>query len=1015
MLGKDAWTVTYRLAFDLYFDFAEAALMSADFYLLEETAITLLEFANSNVDRAKIYVLKVAQYSLQGQFAESIQAGLQGLDHLGISVERDALPQLAQQEFAAVADSLQNRAIATLLDLPTATNPQVRAAIELLIILQPPAYIVSDFDLYSFATFRAVRLSIEHGNTAESIKAYATYGFLIGLMHTQYERGLEFADLALQLSYKLNSKFQRSGACFMLGCCIQVWAKPIQGAAEVNYEGFLAGMDSGEIPHAGYNLYSNICNRLFQGENLGDIATDIDKFWLIGEKLQHDFLLSILAACRFFVNQLSQSLQESEETGVTAEQVWVERYQASQSHTALGTYYILQMHRACLIPGSQRAIHYREQAAKSLNGCAGFTTSAGYYYYGSLILLNLYPSLEEAERSDIWQQIEVNQIQLKAWSESCSANFLHKYLLVEAERSRIAGKSLEAIKLYNQAIAEAQANGFIQEEALANELSAKFYLEWEQEKAAQGYMQEAYYCYARWGAKAKTDDLEKRYPQLLKPILEQRQTTFNPLETIATIAQTPSTSSTTYTNSTNISNILDFNSVLKAAQTISSSIELDELIASLTKILLENSGAKKSVLILPHKGNWQVRAITFISHQDNAIAQIETILDSQPVDTCQHIPKKIINYVKNTQETVAFDNGQTDIPGIIGEYMLAHQPCSVLCTPIINQGHLVAILYLENQLTSGVFTHERLQIINLLSSQAAISLENAQLYQQAQQALQDLQQAQLQIVQSEKMSALGNLVAGVAHEMNNPLGFISASLRQTKPTITDITEHLKLYQESLPNPDEEILEHAEEIDLDYSLEDLPKILDSMVMACDRLKNISTSLRTFSRADKDYKVAFNIHQGIDSTILILKHRLKANNKQPAIEVITEYGELPQVECFPGQLNQVFMNILANAIDALEESNTGHSFEQINENPNKITIKTVLENNSVKITIADNGKGMSQEVQQQIFEHLFTTKEVGKGTGLGLAIAKQIIEEKHGGKLSCNSAVGKGTEFAIAIPI
>ena len=420
------------------------------------------------------------------------------------------------------------------------------------------------------------------------------------------------------------------------------------------------------------------------------------------------------------------------------------------------------------------------------------------------------------------------------------------------------------------------------------------------------------------------------------------------------------------------------------------------------------------MLILPQEDIRQVRATTFINHQNNSQPKIKTILDLQSIDTCQDIPIKIINYVKNTEETLVIDNCQTNISDIIDEYILEFQPKSVLCTPILNQGHLVGILYLENKLTGGVFTKERLQVIKLLSSQAAISLENAQLYQQAQQALEDLQQAQLKIVQSEKMSALGNLVAGVAHEMNNPLGFINASLKQTKPICDDIIEHLKLYQESLPNPDEEIIEHAQDIDLDYSLEDLPEMLDSMVMACGRLKNISTSLRTFSRADQEYKVAFNIHQGIDCTILILKHRLKINEQRPAIEVITDYADLPQIECFPGQLNQVFMNILANAIDALEEFNTGLSFEEIQANPNKITVKTLLEQNRVKIKIYDNAKGMSEETKNQIFEHLFTTKEVGKGTGLGLAIAKQIIEEKHDGKLSCNSVIGEGTEFIIEIP-
>ena len=283
------------------------------------------------------------------------------------------------------------------------------------------------------------------------------------------------------------------------------------------------------------------------------------------------------------------------------------------------------------------------------------------------------------------------------------------------------------------------------------------------------------------------------------------------------------------------------------------------------------------------------------------------------------------------------------------------------------------------------------------------------------QSLTQLQQTQLQVIQSEKMSALGNLVAGIAHEMNNPLGFISASLQQAKPTIGDIVEHLKLYQQSLPSPSQEIINHAEEIDLDYSIQDLSKMIDSMVMACDRIKNISNSLRTFSRADRDFKQPFNLHEGIDSTILILKHRLKANDKRPAIEVVTEYGKIPNVECFPGQLNQVFMNILANAIDALDESNASRSFEDIVANPNQITVTTSVIDKYVKIIIADNGVGMSQEVQQRIFDNLFTTKGVNKGTGLGLAIAQQIIVEKHNGQIECFSIPTKETKFVITLPI
>jgi signal transduction histidine kinase len=424
--------------------------------------------------------------------------------------------------------------------------------------------------------------------------------------------------------------------------------------------------------------------------------------------------------------------------------------------------------------------------------------------------------------------------------------------------------------------------------------------------------------------------------------------------------------------------------------------------------VLENAGADKGALLMPRDNQWFVEAVATIDQP----AQIQAIA----LSSSSEVPQSLINTVKRSRESVVVVDALTHPTLAVDAYVLQQQPKSLLCTPILNQGKLVAILYLENRVTVGAFTSDRVELLNFLCTQAAISLENARLYQQAQAYAQQLEQSQLQIVQSEKMSALGNLVAGVAHEMNNPLGFISASLQQAKPTFADIIEHLKLYQETFPESSDDILEHAEEIDLDYSLEDLPKMIDAMVMACDRLKNISTSLRTFSRADRDYKVSFNIHEGIDSTILILKHRLKANEHRPAIEVITEYGNLPQIQCFPGQLNQVFMNILANAIDIFDEIAQQSSFTDLKANPQKITIHTeLIQQNAIEIRISDNGKGMSEAVKSRIFDHLFTTKEVGKGTGLGLAIAKQIIVEKHGGSLEVQSELGQGTEFCIRLAI
>ncbi|WP_017720216.1 sensor histidine kinase [Kamptonema formosum] len=285
------------------------------------------------------------------------------------------------------------------------------------------------------------------------------------------------------------------------------------------------------------------------------------------------------------------------------------------------------------------------------------------------------------------------------------------------------------------------------------------------------------------------------------------------------------------------------------------------------------------------------------------------------------------------------------------------------------------------------------------------------------QSLKELQQTQLQLVQKEKMSVLGQLMAGLGHEINNPLNFISGNISLAQEYVEALLQHLQRYREAFPNPGEDIEEHAGEIDLEYLLEDLPKMISSLKEGTDRLRQISSSMRLFSRADTLAKVACNIHEGIDSTLIILKHRLKENSKRPAIEVIKEYGDLPPVHCFPGQLNQVFMNLIANAIDALEESSEERSYQEIKAHPNRITIRTsvVRSHETVAISIKDNGAGMSPEVLSQLFDQLFTTKPVGKGTGLGLSISQQIVVEKHQGKLSCISAPGQGAEFVIQIPI
>ncbi len=324
------------------------------------------------------------------------------------------------------------------------------------------------------------------------------------------------------------------------------------------------------------------------------------------------------------------------------------------------------------------------------------------------------------------------------------------------------------------------------------------------------------------------------------------------------------------------------------------------------------------------------------------------------------------------------------------------------------EGQVIGILGTYQDITQRRQAEIKLQELNQKLQRQAIEL-NA--------AIGELKQSQMLLVQSEKMSALGNLVAGVAHEINNPVGFLSGNLKPAQSYVSDLFTLIDRYQAALPNPGEEIKETIEDIDLDYIREDLPKLLSSMQEGAKRIRNISISLRTFSRTDTAIPTDYSIHEGIDSTLLILTHRLKANDQRPEIQVSKQYGSLPMVECFAGQLNQVFMNLFANAVDALEESSQDRSFQELKAAPNKITITTEVceDDRQIQIRIADNGPGIPTDILDKIFEQYFTTKAVGKGTGIGLAISYQVIAEKHDGQLTVSSQPGEGTEFVITLPI
>jgi PAS domain S-box-containing protein len=1262
LLTENCWQSQYDLTLALYQIATEVAYLSRDLEQMATFANDVFNRGKTPLDKISVYEVKIEAFAAQGKFAQAIATALNILQQLGVELPTEPSQDDVAVAFQALSDVMGERSPAELLNLPQATDKKILAAAQILTSVAPAAYLSQPL-LYSLVVLRRVYLSVVYGNDSTSSYGYALHGILVCGVVGNVELGYEFGQLAFELLLLHQNAEFKARTLFPIYAFTRHWKIHLCETLQPLQIAYASGLDVGDLTFAGYAVNTYAFYAYHTGQNLSQLESDLAGYCQTLKHLQQTVTLTYCQLLRQILLNLMGNADQVVVLSGTAydEQHQIPLHEAAGDRSGLAKLWIHKLILSYLFSAYAVAAEQVEQARFYLSSVSGFIYVPIFYFYESLTQLAVFGQLSAPEQQLQSDRIATNQEKLQSWASHAPMNFQHKYDLVQAERHRVRGERAEAIEYYDRAIVGAKENGYIQEESLANELAAKFYLDWGKEKIAASYMQAAYYGYAHWGAKAKTDDLETRYSQLLQPIFNQPKLNFNALETFTILTYTSVSN-----DITSLSNALDFTSVLKAAQAISSNIHLEELISSLTQIILENTGAEICVLLLPYEKEWQIRAVTQLE-SGTPITQLQTIrlADSEVV------PVRLIQYVRRVLKTVIIDGCKTDITGVIGQYMLQHQPQSVLCMPILNQGNLVGVLYLEHRSLKGVFTRDRLLVVNFLCTQAAISLDNARLYQESQvneskfrqlvenandimyshaldgfftylspqfteilgfdtseylgksftslihpddlpainllveqvfqtgknqsssafrvrekngnwrwmatntsaiktpdgqviglqgivrditerkqaeqeqarllaiieattdivgmtdtagnnlylnkagqqllqipaaemnqfhiseviassmletfqtkilptaisegiwsgelmlinrsgeeipvsqvimthrnpqgeielfstimrdirdrkraevaitkksqeleQALQDLQQAQLQMIQNEKMSALGNLVAGIAHEINNPIGFISGNLNEAQRTVQDLIDHLNFYRNCAPETD--IVDHAQEIDLEFLMQDLPKMIDSMKLGCDRIKGISTSLRTFSRSDQNYPVTANLHDGIDSTILILKHRLKADEFRPAIEVITDYGKIPALECFPGQLNQVFMNILANAIDALEESNMGRSFTNIQAQPNQITVKTALsqDGQSVVIHLGDNGVGMTDEVKQRVFDHLFTTKAVGKGTGLGLAIARQIVVEKHGGAIQVNSTLGAGTEFVITLPV
>ncbi len=1009
LLPSDGWNSDYNLTFNMHIEAAEIEYLNRNFNKSEDLLNLTIKQANNILDQSRAYEIKIQSYMGQNYVLEAVDIGLKILKLLGMQIPNkpnklDILVAVLKTKLI-----LSGKNIKHLATLPIMNDLRKLAIMRILMLVAPVSSQAGTLH-FPLIMLAMIRLAVKYGNSNVASFSYSAYGAMLCDKLDDIETGYKFGLLSISVLEKMNANSFKSKVYFMFNATIRHFKDHVNETIIPLQEGVQSGIESGDMQFAIANLWNLSHNLFFRGENLDLLEQRLEKYveQMMNSKWDSGSL-AISAIRQKVLNLQGRSSSKVDLVGVAFNEV--EMINNLRNNTSwLSTIYCCKTILGYYFHDYENSLKNAYLIQKFRANSPGFLIYSVNDFYYSLAILAQLNNISSSERKQYLNTLATNQKKMKRLAYHSPCNYQHKYDLVEAERFRVLGDELQSMNLYDRAISGAAKNGYIHEAAIANELAAKFYLELGKHKIAKTYMSEAYYNYINWGALAKVQDLEERYPHL---IIRREKVTDSEFQINKTISKSISITATG--SATSNTKILDLATVMKASQAIASEIVLDKLLSKLLAIILENAAAQKGCLILEKEQQLFIEAID-TSQEDSCI-----VLQSVPIETSQDIPISIINYVTRTQQSLVTNNASAEAIFRDDPYIKQHHPKSVLCTPIFYQGKFIGILYLENNLATGAFTNNRIELLKLLTSQAAIAIENARLYareqersQQLQKSFLQLQQTQSQLVQTEKISSLGQLVAGVAHEVNNPVSFISGNLAHVNDYIKDLIHILELYQKHLPSPPDEIQSEIEAVDLDFLLQDLPKMISSMKLGTDRIRGIMQSLRNFSRTDSIDKQAVNLHEGIDSTLMILQHRLKANSIRPTIEVIKEYGELPLVSCFPGQMNQVFMNLLANAIDALEESTYGKSFVENSQHPNTITIRTKLVDDQVIIRIADNGQGMSEAVRQKLFNAFFTTKPEGKGTGLGLSISYQIITEKHGGILECISSPGQGAEFIIQIP-
>ncbi|MFB2970731.1 ATP-binding protein [Aerosakkonema sp. BLCC-F183] len=965
---ESSWKRQYDLTLGLYVQAAEAGYLSGNFEDMRRLASEVRNHAKALLDKVKVYKVEILAHLAQNKLMEALQTALDVLKLLSITFpeqpsESDFM--LALQEVNSV---LGEKQIKALVNLPEITNPEKMAAIDIMNYLNSISYKAAP-QLLPLSVFKQVNLSIKYGNAPESSYAYACYAMILCGLMGDIDSGYAFGQIALNILEKLNVRNLKAGTLNLVYCTTSHWKEHLKAGLQPLLDGYQSGLETGALDMASYCALARCNQSYFMGKQLNKLEREMASYSSVISELKQQTIANYNEVWRQSVlNLIGQNENPIQLIGEAYnEEKMLSVHLAAKDRS--GVYYLsLNKLVLCYLFGEySQAIQVAARAEEYLDGTIGMIPFYQFHSWDSLAHLAVFPDADEPEKERILAKVAANQQKLETWANHAPMNYLHKFYLVEAERARILGKYGDAREYYDTAIELARENEYLNEEALANELAGKFYLTRNQTHFARHYLQNARYLYQQWGAAAKVKHLETQYPEFFTAA----STTSSPTKTtISTITTTGGTTS----------GQLDLASVLKASQAISGEILLDKLLAKLMKILIENAGAQKGFLILPAPKQSESEATNWVIEASGTVDADEvTTLQSIPVDLVDSstgiplLSTAIVNYVARRQEIAVLDNAAEEIQNPSSQiqtrndpYLLHAKPKSLLCIPLLNQGKLSGILYLENNLTTGAFTADRLELLKLLSSQVAISIENAKLYRET-------------TALNEELKTLDKLkddfLANTSHELRTPLnGIIGIA--------------------------ESLIDGAA-----GRLNDKQTANLSMVVASGRrLERLVNYVLDFSQLNKgkmelqtkpvDFRQIAEIVLTLSKPLLGEKF-LQLKNEIPA--------NLPPIEGDENRLQQIMHNLIGNAIKFTAAGS--------------VTVSAIQKNGMVEVTVTDTGIGIPREKFADIFKSFeqvdaSISREYG-GTGLGLSITKQLVE-LHGGTIWLESEIGKGSSFTFTLP-